>query len=144
MNTQMRVKTSIFKGVSKFRNKWRARIGKNTIGIFAFESDAALAYNKFSARKNQLADKSFCVSCKMWKLLDEFYIDKRKVLKVSSFCKVCQGINTRISNKGKRLGIRDRRFLLSSVLIDKINNKKITLSKAKEIWNDKQAVLSTD
>lgn len=25
----MRTKTSIFKGVSKFRDKWRARIGKN-------------------------------------------------------------------------------------------------------------------
>lgn len=138
----MRTKTSIFKGVSKFRNKWRARIGNNTIGIFEYQCDAAIAYNEVSIRKNQLADKARCVCCKKWKPLNKFYKDDRKVLKVSSICKTCQGISVRIISKGSRLEIKDKKFLLGSVLVDKINNKKITQSFAKKIWNDKQAALS--
>lgn len=133
----MRKKTSRFKGVSRFRNKWRARIGRDTIGIFEQENEAAVAYNE--AGRNQLSKTAQCSYCGDEKLLNEFYNDKRKVLKVGSICKTCHGISVRIVSKQKRTGIKDKRLLLGSVLIDKINNQKITQSFAKRIWNEKQA-----
>ena len=140
--TIMRTKTSIFKGVSKFRNKWRARIRNNTIGIFEYQCDAAIAYNEVAVRKNQLADKVRCSCCGEEKPIKDFYKDKRKVLGVSSICKTCHGINVRITSKGKRSGVKDKKLLLGNVLVDKINNKKIAQSFANKIWNDKQAALS--
>lgn len=140
-----RIKTSRFKGVSKFRDKWRARIGRNTIGIYETELEAAQAYNKFS--KNQLSDKQICTQCLEEKQIEEFYRDGRKVLGVSSICKTCHGINVRICNRFRRLGLiknkESRKLILSAVLLDKINNKKITPTYARKIWNDKQDALNT-
>lgn len=134
-----RKKTSKYKGVSRFRDKWRVRFRKLTIGFYYDEYIAGKIYNYFSTHPNQLAEEFECVKCKRTKRITEFYVDKRKVTKISSICKVCHIMMTTLNTSLYREGLNKEpeaiKFIALKRLIKLKHKQIITDEQARDIFN---------
>lgn len=140
----IRKKTSKYKGVSRFRDKWRARYRRTTIGIFDLEDEAAQAYNLFSKCPNQLKQKFICTKCSMLKDKREFPPDKRKVNKISSVCRDCHSLDAQINTALMRKQLVKNEETLNYLKIERtiklISKKLITKDEARDLLNQSGSI----
>ena len=85
--------------------------------------EAAKAYNEYSDKKNELAKYLICVECGERKNKNEFYKDKRKVIGISSVCKICHKIYVILDYHGLKKNEETKKFAMAIILIHKLNNK---------------------
>lgn len=139
-----RVKTSVYKGVSKFRGKWRVRFKSKIVGIYDDELTAANAYNDYSTKPNQLAQEFVCTVCHILKPKEDFVKDYRRDKGVSSICRKCFSIESTIRTRLRREKLSYNKESLEYLKLDRIikliEKGVITKDEGRKLYNREDAI----
>lgn len=139
-----RIKTSEYKGVSKFRGKYRVRFKSKIIGIYDDELTAAKAYNDYSTKPNQLAQEFVCTVCHTLKSRENFVKDYTREKGISSICRKCFSIESTIRTSLRRKQLPMNEETLNYLRIDRIikliEKGVITKDEGRSLYNSKDAI----
>src|SRR5574343_1816037 len=131
----MRPKTSKYKGVSKFRDRWRVRYKNKVLGFTDTEEEGALLYNDHSEHKNQIGKLIKCALCQCYSKRDNFYPIGRGVNSVTSYCKLCSNIIQVLYENNLPKTEDAVSFALMVITLHKIKYKLLDINESKEFYS---------